>query len=309
MRDVVDARAWAASLVDAEPLDRDRLDQSCDAARLEAAVVEAWHRATAAHPSIAIPPCDWFAYVGARLRGCVPTDELARRNLADLYLACGCVREDPAALGVLERDVFPAVARKLASLRIAVDHRADLLQALRERMLVATHGACELASYDGRAPLTLWLRVAAAQMGRRQLVRVQRASALEDRRLHEVAPGAPDPALLYLKRHYGDRFRRAFAEAVDSLDARARNLLRHAILDELTIDQIAAIYHIHRATAARQLKHARDTLVAATRIRMRAVLGVGETELESILGGVMSLADVTLRQALARGRGHAVGIE
>jgi RNA polymerase sigma-70 factor, ECF subfamily len=295
-----DASAWARGLWHALPADR----RPREPGSLETAVADAWQRARSSHPAIAIAPLDWFGYVGTRLRVGEPSDELGRRSVADLYLACGCARGLAAALQGLEDDVIPVVARKLASLAMPVDQRADLMQALRERMLVARAGQREIATYDGRAPLALWLRVAAVQMARRQIVRDRRAVALDDHQLAQVAPGVPDPALLYLKRHYGAQFRRAFAAAVDSLEPRQRNLLRHAVLDELGIDQIAAIYHVHRATAARQLKQARGVLVAATRVRLRDALGVTESELESILRGIMSLADVTLRTLLAKGRGH-----
>jgi len=297
-----DRDAWTARLLQAMPSEH----WPDDLAALAVAVVAAWQCARAAYPVIVLSPDDWFAYVGARLRAGDPAGELARRNVADLYLACACVRGVPGALEALERAVLPDVARKLAALRIPADLRADVMQALRERMLVPARGDCELANYDGRAPLALWLRVAAAQMGRRLAARELRTNPLDDRRLDEISPGVPDPALGYLKRHYGAEFRRAFADAVASLTARDRNLLRHAILDELGLEQIAAIYHVHRATAARQLRRAREALIAATRTHLRERLGVSEPELESILRGAMAMSDVTLRQALAAGRGRAV---
>ena len=295
-----DAHAWAATLWRALPCPR----QGQPPAALEAAVVIAWRLVRQVHPPISVPAIDWFQYLGPRFHDGDPAEELARRNVSDLYLACGCAREDPAALEILECQVLPAVARKLANLRLAADQRADLMQTLRERMLVAVGGERGIAAYDGRAPLAMWLGVGAARIGRRQVGHDRRAAVQGDRQLDHVAPGVPDPSLLYLKRHYGAQFRAAFAEAVDSLEPRQRNLLRHAVLDELGIDQIAAIYHVHRATAARQLRHARAALIEATRNRMRAALRISEAELESILRGVMSMADVTLRTVLARGRGQ-----
>jgi RNA polymerase sigma-70 factor (ECF subfamily) len=208
------------------------------------------------------------------------------------------------ALQTLELRVLPVVARMLARQRVPHDRRADAMQSLRERMLVATGGVRGITAYDGRAPLAMWLGIGAFRIGRRQTESDRRSVVLEDHQLDQVAPGVPDPALLYLKRHYGAQFRAAFAAAVDSLPPRQRNLLRHAVLDELGIDQIAAIYHVHRATAARQLNQARAALVEATRQRMRAALRISEAELESILRGVISLTDLTLRALLARGRGH-----
>ena len=126
-----------------------------------------------------------------------------------------------------------------------------------------------------------------------------RTQAVDDELLDQLAPGVPDPELAYLQQHYGAQFRAAFREAVLSLTPRERNLLRHSVLDGLGIDQIAAIYHVHRATAARQVKQARSSLVEATRERMRMMLGVGETELDSIFRVLVSLAHITLREILA----------
>lgn len=295
-------RTWAARLLEAMP-ERRKLR---DLAPLQRAVAVAWQRASQAHPAIPIAPDDWFAYVGARLGDGDPAGELARRNAADLYLACGCVRGEVKALEALEAHTLPEVARKLSALRIPTDQRAEVMQALRVRMLVAASGDCELATYDGRAPLATWLRVAAAQMARRLSERARRHAPLDDERLDEISPGVPDPSLAYLRRHYGAQFRRAFADAVAGLTARDRNLLRFAIVDELGIEQIAAIYHVHRATVGRQLRQARELLIAATRDRLREILGVSEPELDSILRGAMSLSELTLRQVLIAGRGRGV---
>jgi RNA polymerase sigma-70 factor (ECF subfamily) len=262
----------------------------------------AWLRARAAHPTLGVTEAELLGFIGER----IGEAELAQRHVDDLYLACGCARGDAAALAILEHQTLPVVERGLASLKLSSDARRELVQVLRERMLVATgDGPPGIAAYDGRAPLAIWLRVCAARLGIRQLDRERRASDLEERQLEQLAPGVPNPELAYLRRLYGDQFQAAFREAVASLAPRERNLLRHSVIDELGIDQIAAIYHVHRATAARQLNQARETLVEATRERMRVALQVSETELESILRVIMSHADVTLRQILAKGRGHA----
>jgi RNA polymerase sigma-70 factor (ECF subfamily) len=228
-------------------------------------------------------------------------DELERRHVTDLYLAFGCTRGDPAALATLERQVLPVVARGVASFADA----EEILQMLRERMLVVKDGRRGIGGYDGRAPLATWLRVCAARMGLRTAERQRRSAPLDDRALDQISPGVADPELSYFKQHYGARFRVAFDEALASMTPRARNLLRHSVIDGLGLDQIAAIYHIHRATAARQLKQARSTLADATRERMRLSLGITEAELESIIRMIASMTDIALRQAFARGRAYA----
>jgi len=249
-------------------------------------------RARQAHPAIAVDAAQFRAFVGDR--------DVSGRHVGDLYLACGLAHEDPAALATFEHTTLPAVERGLVGLALSPDARRELLQTLRERMLVAKDGKRGIAAYDGRAPLAIWLRVCAARLGIRQAVAAQRSAYVDDEQLEQLAPGVPDPELAYLRRHYGDRFRAAFAQAVGELEPRERNLLRHSVIDGLGIDQIAAIYHVHRATAARQLERARRRLIDATRERMRVALGVSETELDSIMRVLMSMADVTLRHVLAR---------
>lgn len=264
---------------------------------LEVMVEAAWQRARQAHPAIDLPPDVFFAFVGARIGDAA---ELERRHVADLYLACGCDQEDPSALAAIEQATLPVVERGLVGLGLTPEGRRDLMQILRERMLVAKDGRRGIAAYDGRAPLAIWLRVCAARMGMREAGRERRHAEADDQQLDQLAPGVPDPELVYLRRLYGDQFRAAFAEAVASLEPRERNLLRHAVIDGLGIDQLAAIYHVHRATAARQLKQARARLVESTRDRMRVTLRVSETELESIMRMIQSMADMTLRHVLGR---------
>ncbi len=263
---------------------------------LVSSVIAAWQRACSAHPALAIGDVELMSFAGDRIVANDPGAELERRHVEDLYLALGCARGDRAALTTLEDVTMPAVLRGLGNIAMSDDGRRDVLQMLREQMLVADDGPPGITAYDGRAPLAIWLRVCAARIAIRHAAREQRNELLDDDRLDQLAPGVPDPELAYLQQHYGAQFRAAFAEAVASLSPRERNLLRHSVIDALSIDQIGAIYHVHRATAARQLKQARTTLVAATRERMRVMLGVGETELESIFRVLVSMVDVTLRE-------------
>jgi RNA polymerase sigma-70 factor (ECF subfamily) len=213
-------------------------------------------------------------------------------HLADMDLARACERGDAAALASFERDIAPVVERALASFA----DRREVMQMLREQMFVRTPRG--IAAYDGRAPLATWLRVCATRIALREQDRERRISPTDDEQLDQLAPGVPDPQLDYLKRVYGASFRAAFADAVASLVPRDRNLLRLAVLDGLGIDQLAAIFHVHRATAARQLKAARATLVAATRDRMRVALAISESELDSIMRMIHSMVDITLGQVL-----------
>jgi RNA polymerase sigma-70 factor (ECF subfamily) len=66
------------------------------------------------------------------------------------------------------------------------------------------------------------------------------------------------------------------------------------MIDGLTIDDIGAIYRVHRATAARWLVGIRDKLVEQTRGRLAAKLGVDTEEAASIVRLVQSQLDVSV---------------
>lgn len=247
-----------------------------------------WERVRAVHPALPDERDRFLAYARDR----AGEGALEDRHLEDLYLAWACAHGDTTALATFERDIVPIVERALASF----SDRHEVLQILRERMLVARpSGELGISAYDGRAPLATWLRVCATRIGLREHVRAQRLESVDDDRLAELAPGVPDPGLAYLRRLYGDSFRTAFDAAVASLAPRERNLLRMSVIDGLGIDQLAKIFHVHRSTVARRLELARETLVAATRERMRAELAISESELDSIM---RVLTDVTIRHAL-----------
>ena len=90
----------------------------------------------------------------------------------------------------------------------------------------------------------------------------QKEIAVENNIMDALPDTAADPELLHLKQHYREAFRAAFASAMTSLSSEERVLLRQHFIDGLNIDEIAALHHIHRATAARWLAQARETIAS-----------------------------------------------
>src|SRR5438477_9387309 len=118
---------------------------------------EAWERGRSAWPDVQLGEADF-----ARLLA-------GRSPSAELYLACACVEGDPRALAALEAMLLPAVAPVLA--RLDADERDEIVQELRERLLVPRGGKpARIAGYSGRGPLENWLKVA----GLREAIEVDR---------------------------------------------------------------------------------------------------------------------------------------
>ena len=126
------------------------------------------------------------------------------------------------------------------------------------------------------------------------------SSNIAIRRSPKVARRARgDPELEFLQQEYRAEFKAAFEEAVRSLSDREHNLLRMHVLEHLPIDDIGAVFKIHRATAARQLSRAREVLREGTRQKLRERLRLSEAELRSVLKLVRSNLELSLSRVFA----------
>ena len=172
--------------------------------------------------------------------------------------------------------------RRLKLQQVAVE---ELKQILREQLFVAAppKGALLIDNYSGRGQLGRWLRVIAVRTAGKLLDQGKKEVPLSDSVLSGLSPPVEDPELEFLKRTYRKEFSQAFEQAACELSVRQRNLLGHHYLDRLSIDEIGSIYAVHRATAARWLVKARETLLAGTRKDLMRRIQVDRAEYESIM--------------------------
>jgi RNA polymerase sigma-70 factor (ECF subfamily) len=89
-------------------------------------------------------------------------------------------------------------------------------------------------------------------------------------------------------------FQTAFRAALATLTPRDRVLLRMNVLDGLTIDQIGALQGVHRATAARWVDRARETLSRQIRREFMKKLGADPFEAEELLQWMQSRIELSL---------------
>src|SRR6185312_12611152 len=83
---------------------------------------------------------------------------------------------------------------------------------------------------------------------------------------HEEAPidlvASSDPERDHVRARFRGDIKTAFEAAVKGLEPRERTMLRFHLVEGMTIDDVARLYQIHRATAARQLEKARDRVAS-----------------------------------------------
>jgi RNA polymerase sigma-70 factor (ECF subfamily) len=221
----------------------------------------------------------------------------------DLELARACAQGDVAAIAEVEAAHFQEVRRGLGRMRLSSDEVDEVLQGLRVDMFVRTGDRPpRIAEYEGRGSLGAWLRVCATRAALKRIGKQAREIALdEDALLEERAPG-DDPELAFLKTAYRAEFKAAFQQALVGLADRERTLLRQHLVDGLSIEEIAALYAVHRATADRWLSRAEEMLMKSTRRALMEGARISREECESMLRLVRSQLGATIRRRLNESR-------
>ena len=119
-------------------------------------------------------------------------------------------------------------------------------------------------------------------------------------RTHEdLATKLEDPAI-DLAEDERRVYREAFTAALATLTPRDRNLLRQQFIYGASIDELGALYGVHRATVARWIAQVRDTLLRRTRHHIGEALRLSGHDLDSAMGRIGDHLDYSLRHTLSR---------
>lgn len=247
-------------------------------------------------PALALDPSIYLRHLADKLRE--RGDELADRVIrampaADLYLAAGCTSGVPAAIAAFQATILPVVRPALAKIGLSDEIIDETEQRTSIMILVGDPDRPAIARYQGRGTLKSWVRSIAVRTGRRLAGKSE--SAQDTDPIDLAALHVHDPELALLREQYRDEARSALVAAVAALTERQRNVLRQYYLDGLTIDQLAALYRVDRATTARWVIGARTEVLSGVRTHLAAALGANTEEIDSILRLVRSQLELSLR--------------
>jgi RNA polymerase sigma-70 factor (ECF subfamily) len=211
-----------------------------------------------------------------------------------LVLVFACLRGDSAAITHLEREYFAKVRGALKKMNVG-GLEDELIDWLRFELFAREQGPL-LATYSGKGDLTGFLRAIAVHEALKRLKKQKR----------EVTPEAmaelpvPEIELATMKGAYGKEFTRALDEAFRSMTVEERNLLRQYFLDGLSIDALAKLYDIHRATAARRVTAAKEKLTGRVKETLVSALQLGESSVQQVI--TLSNLDQSLSKLLRKTR-------
>lgn len=244
---------------------------------------------------VEVPPDTFAAWLAARWPAELSAGEwLARCRARDLYLTCGCVAGLAPAIAAFDARFIAALQRYVRTLTLSAAQLDDLRQIVREKLLLG-----RLGDYSGRGSLEGWFRVLALREGLDLVTHHEERRPIVARPPDRAAAG--DLADDVLKRRYRDAFNAALREAISTLDVEQRNLLRLHYLEGLSLEEMASFFGVHRATVARRMAEARTAVSDGMAERLRALLGVGESEFQSLLKLLGSQLEVSISACFAEG--------
>jgi RNA polymerase sigma-70 factor (ECF subfamily) len=238
----------------------------------------------------------------------VPADvdviaHLAQLHAVDLYLAAACATGDGAAVAAFEARCFVEIPFAHARIRprMTID---EVEQHMRVHLFVRSSDEQrpKILQYAGVGDIRGWFRMVLVRQ-LLNMVRVRQRERDLDEALIESLPAAATghPEIERACQQYAPLLRGALVTAIASLEPRERTVLRLAVCDGLTVDALADLYEVHRATAARWVVRARAKLEAAVRATLAAALGTQGDSLDSLLQLVVINVDLSLRRHLGAG--------
>jgi RNA polymerase sigma-70 factor (ECF subfamily) len=259
---------------------------------LEATLARALAAARAAWPTVAVDDAAFLGHLAETIeaRATEPSERVIRTMpAADLYLATGCTLGDPIALAAFREHVLPTLRQTLAKLGAPPATIDETEQRVLVMLFVGP--SAQIGQYSGRGRLRSWVRSIGVRTARRML---GFAANDADAGLSDLPTAVRDPELELMRARYATEVRGAVKRAIAELGDRDRNILRQYHIDGLTIDQLASLYRVHRATAARWVAGCRLAVVARTRELLVAELQLAPSEADSIIRLVRSELSISM---------------
>ena len=186
----------------------------------------------------------------------------------EVELAMRCAQACPKGLSELQRRFGGDARRAMLACRLPASELDEALARMWTRLLVGTEGVPpKIGTFRGTGSLGSWLRRCAVREALSTLRSLR--DPLQDLETEPVSDPRPDPERSLLRVEHAHHFREAFGLALDSLKPRQREVLRLAVLEGASSNELAARYGVHRVTIARWLAAARETLRRRTERMLR----------------------------------------
>lgn len=251
--------------------------------------------AATAWPGVEVDAAEVVRVLASKLAADDPPS-LTAAAATEVHLAIACARGDNAGAAAFDRAYLEVVPQALAGMKLAAATVEDVRSAVRDKLLLADGDRPpRILDYAGRGRLRGLIQVTATRTAIDRIRLEEREAELPAREL----AGPTDVALSLIKAQYREAFSAGFASAVASASRRDRNLLRLHFLGGVTLEQLAQMYGVHRATIVRWLAAAREAVFAATRAHVAGRIAAPPDELDEMFDLVKSRVELSVERLLA----------
>jgi len=257
-------------------------------------------RGRQAHPALVLADEAFVRHL-ARLSAAADDEPPALESLAaeDLFLASACLEGVPGATESFDAHCAGRLRAALVTIVKSDDARAEVLQRVREAVLVGTAGARpKLAAYAGQGPLDGWVAIVAQRLaislGRHEAA----GRRAHERATMEAAIVSQEPEVAFIKEQYKGEFERAFADALALLGERDRTLMRLHLVSGVSVESLGKMHNVSQSTASRWLASAREVVGAEVERLLGDRLSLARSEMASLAGLVASQIDLSMSRIL-----------
>jgi RNA polymerase sigma-70 factor, ECF subfamily len=264
------------------------------AAPLEEVIQALWARGRAGHPEIAVSDTTFAAHLAVCGAAIDPGT-----HAEDLYLVCGGLSGDAAAIAKLRRIHRPVLAGYLRHIDGSPAFVDEVEQQVWDVLVVGGAGARpKLELYSGQGQLAGSIGIA----GQRIALMIRRHEAAQER-AHDGAAAeaqviADDPELSIIKASLREKFRQAITLALGVIEDRERMVYRLYLIDGLSVEGIGKMYGVSHSTVSRWLAKARETVIAEAQRVLREDMHLSPEEFDSVAGLVVSRLDLSVSRIL-----------
>lgn len=219
----------------------------------------------------------------------------------DLYLATACAAGDPAAITAFSRRYLGKVEHYLRRFSDSAALFDEVRAQLEDKLLLAADPGHppRIAQYAGRGTLEAWVALA-AQRSLLSMLRARGTAARADATdgLWEIWSAAADLER-DLSERYAETIKDALRQVIQSLPVRQRMILRLSIVEDVSLSQIARMLNVNQSTISRAFHLSLDRVNEELRTKLKAIHGMRDSEVESVVRELRSRIDLSLSGVFA----------
>ena len=214
----------------------------------------------------------------------------------ELFLVAACGGQVPGSIAAFEGRYFPPLAGGVGQVKLSADECDELRQQLRVRLFAGPKA--KVGDFRGSGHLGAWVHIMAVRLALRLREGAPPVEAREGTILAQLVSDDASPDQFAAKARYSAVFQQALEGTFARLEPRQKTLLRMHFVDNLSIDEVGDVFHVHRATVARWLVAIRKHVLEEICRRVALDLPASVSEARSLVDLVRSDVRLSLVRVL-----------